>query len=109
MTKHSYLGALVVALWLALGLASAACGPTSKNPGGGDGGGNPGDCDPGTADCDGDSSNGCEADLATIATCGTCDISCGTANAPGAACLGGACSLPCDTGFGDCNGNPADG
>ena len=33
-------------------------------------------CGPGLADCDGDSENGCEADLRSAATCGACDVRC---------------------------------
>ncbi|MDF2691758.1 MAG: putative serine/threonine-protein kinase pknH [Labilithrix sp.] len=35
-------------------------------------------CTPGLADCDGDSRNGCEADLGTTAHCGACGHDCGT-------------------------------
>ncbi len=34
-------------------------------------------CDPGFADCDGTAGDGCEADLASPATCGACGVVCG--------------------------------
>ncbi len=39
-----------------------------------------GTCDPGWADCDGDLSNGCETAIDTVSHCGSCTISCSTAN-----------------------------
>ncbi|HUU03901.1 MAG TPA: S8 family serine peptidase [Myxococcota bacterium] len=68
-------------------------------------------CDSGWTDCDNDQATGCEADLqADPQNCGTCGLDCGPyANAsPG--CTGGQCAIgQCDAGFGDCNGNLADG
>ncbi|MEZ4294892.1 MAG: fibrinogen-like YCDxxxxGGGW domain-containing protein [Polyangiaceae bacterium] len=68
------------------------------------------DCQPGTGDCDGDPSNGCETDtLASATSCGSCGNSCGFANA-GASCVAGVCEIgACEPGFVDCNGNPLDG
>jgi len=37
-------------------------------------------CDPGFADCDGDSDNGCETSLTTLEDCGVCSESCGPLN-----------------------------
>ncbi len=37
-----------------------------------------GNCDQGWADCDGDKSNGCEADLHSTTTCGNCNTQCPT-------------------------------
>jgi hypothetical protein len=37
-------------------------------------------CDPGWADCDGDAANGCEADLSSAATCGSCQTACSGTN-----------------------------
>jgi hypothetical protein len=36
-------------------------------------------CDPGWGDCDGNASNGCESDLSTPGTCGSCGNSCASA------------------------------
>jgi hypothetical protein len=68
-----------------------------------------GGCPAGTADCDGEASNGCETDITTVDACGscsnTCDVSGGTA-----ACNNGACEIAaCDAGFDDCDGDPNNG
>jgi hypothetical protein len=74
-----------------------------------------GACQPGYGDCDTMSSNGCETNLNTSTTnCGSCGASCATAvaNASGAACDGtGVCTYTgsCSAGFGDCDGNKANG
>lgn len=47
-------------------------------------------CDPGSGDCDGSRSNGCERSLTTTSDCGAC----GTACAPGRVCASGACRCP---------------
>ena len=61
-------------------------------------------CAMGFGDCDGDASNGCEADLrVTVAHCGTCATACSFAQAT-AACAASACGIAaCSTGFGDCD------
>jgi hypothetical protein len=66
-------------------------------------------CNVGFGDCDGNPSNGCEADTASSPVhCGVCNHAC-----PGpsgqAACVAGVCGLACPLGTSDCNGNPADG
>ncbi len=66
-------------------------------------------CLPGFADCDGDSANGCEVNLATSAAhCGACGRTCSTAGGS-AACAMGACRITCSAGFGDCDGSAANG
>jgi hypothetical protein len=66
-------------------------------------------CTPGWMDCDGDTSNGCEAELESdVENCGACGNVCSTVHAS-ALCAFGACELTCDEGWGDCNGDPADG
>ena len=68
-----------------------------------------GACRPGFRDCDGAASNGCEADLGSIATCGDCRRACGFPNAA-ASCAAGACALgACSPGWGNCDGDPANG
>jgi hypothetical protein len=52
--------------------------------------------------------NGCETDLTLPTQCGGCGIVCGGANGT-ADCVDGACVLSCNTGFGDCDGDPANG
>jgi hypothetical protein len=66
-------------------------------------------CDAGWADCDGNPANGCESNPTTDPNnCGGCGTKCDATNGtPG--CSGGKCGIVCFGGFGDCNGNPADG
>jgi subtilisin family serine protease len=68
-------------------------------------------CDTGWTDCDNDQATGCEADLlADPQNCGTCGLGCGPYPNATAGCAGGQCAIDqCDAGFGDCNGNLADG
>ncbi|WP_441291473.1 hypothetical protein ACSRUE_14330 [Sorangium sp. KYC3313] len=66
-------------------------------------------CAIGFGDCDGDASNGCEADLAQDADhCGGCGNACvekhGTAS-----CIAGRCALSCVEGFRDCDEDPLTG
>lgn len=56
----------------------SASAPTSTTPA---------PCLKGHADCDGDPSNGCEADLASRAACGQCGVAC----AAGESCIEGLC------------------
>jgi hypothetical protein len=66
-------------------------------------------CAAGTADCDGNAADGCEADLSSTASCGACGHVCSLPHA-GAGCAAGACTLgACDEGWGDCDGNAANG
>jgi len=66
-------------------------------------------CDAGFADCDGQAANGCEASLGSAEHCGACGVTCTVANGAGA-CNAGACSIgACNAGFGDCDGNAANG
>lgn len=66
------------------------------------------DCVTGFADCDGDPSNGCEADLNSHDHCGGCFNYCSGPNAEGT-CNAGACEVTCTEGYGDCNVDAADG
>jgi hypothetical protein len=69
-----------------------------------------GACDAGFADCDGDPGNGCEVDTRTdVAQCGACGRACAVPNAT-PVCRAGACvPMACADGFGDCDGDPANG
>jgi RHS repeat-associated protein len=68
-----------------------------------------GTCNPGFADCDKDPSNGCEASLSSVTSCGACGHACLVANAT-PVCVGGACAIAaCNAGFADCDMNPANG
>jgi Concanavalin A-like lectin/glucanases superfamily len=62
-------------------------------------------------DCDNNLANGCEGKLQSDPrNCGMCGKVCPPAGANQmAACLNGACSLACNAGFGDCDGNPGNG
>ncbi len=75
-----------------------------------------GSCDSGFGDCDNDKrTNGCEVDLTTAtANCGACGTNCATAvaNVVGTiSCATNACTYTgaCAEGFGDCDGNKANG
>ncbi|MCG8556515.1 MAG: DNRLRE domain-containing protein [Proteobacteria bacterium] len=71
--------------------------------------GRPQVCQPGHADCDGDRSNGCEADLANSNEhCGQCDLAC----PPDHGCRAGVCMFQapvCAPGWADCDGSRANG
>lgn len=68
------------------------------------------ECNEGFADCDGRADTGCEVDVRTSMThCGACGSSCAPSRAT-AACTAGVCEITaCNTGYGDCNGDIADG
>jgi hypothetical protein len=67
-------------------------------------------CAVGYDDCDGDPTNGCEANTdADINHCGTCNNVCTVSNGT-AACTVGTCTVGgCDIGWGDCNTDVVDG
>jgi hypothetical protein len=58
-------------------------------------------CGPGFDDCDGKPENGCESDLSTPGTCGSCGNSCG------GECVAGACAA-CDDGLAVDDADPLD-
>ena len=66
-------------------------------------------CAPGFADCNMNAADGCETDLASVLSCGMCGVVCSAGPNATAACMGGLCVAPCNAGYSDCNGNPADG
>ncbi|MEZ4409716.1 MAG: hypothetical protein R3A52_25075 [Polyangiales bacterium] len=67
-------------------------------------------CEPGFGDCDGDASNGCEVDTRASANhCGMCGRACDLANATSACSMGACVVAACTDGFGDCDGNGANG
>ena len=67
-------------------------------------------CTGALGNCDGDGANGCETDTATSPVhCGGCGRRCALPNAT-ATCAAGACRVgACAAGFGDCDGDPANG
>jgi hypothetical protein len=67
-------------------------------------------CDTPWGDCNSTDADGCEASLTTLVNCGSCGVPCSPANATGATCITGACAFSgCLGGWGNCNGNGADG
>jgi hypothetical protein len=69
-----------------------------------------GACNAGFGDCDMDAANGCEVNLGTsTAHCGACGTMCSAMNGT-AGCAMGACTVAtCNAGFGNCDGNAANG
>jgi hypothetical protein len=66
-------------------------------------------CNPGFADCDGNPANGCEINTNGDPThCGLCSTVCNGTNGT-ATCSGGNCGIACNSGFGNCDGNLANG
>jgi hypothetical protein len=70
-----------------------------------------GACDPGWGDCDQSAANGCETPVDTdTANCGACGNACAAPPHASAACTAGKCGMgACDSGFDDCDANPANG
>jgi hypothetical protein len=67
-------------------------------------------CEPLWGDCDGDPTNGCEADLSSdVARCGGCTTRCVAAHASTLTCQAGRCLFTCDDGWQDCDQLPANG
>ena len=67
-------------------------------------------CRPPFVDCDGDAANGCEVDPRTsTAHCGGCGMACTARPNATTTCTGGSCGFTCNTGFGDCDGDPSNG
>lgn len=65
-------------------------------------------CPAGWGECDGDPSNGCEADLTGVDHCGTCGTACSARNGT-PACLARSCRISCDPGFAICGGDIGNG
>ncbi len=68
-------------------------------------------CNAGYDDCNSDVTDGCETRLNTVSNCGACGATC--TNPHGSTTCstsgGAVCKPTCASGWGDCNGNPADG
>jgi len=60
-------------------------------------------CTPGFDSCDANDANGCEADLSSPSTCGSCTNDCGSVVNGAAVCASdGTCGKSCNEGFFDC-------
>lgn len=68
-----------------------------------------GACIAGFADCNALPVDGCETSLQTVNDCGACALKCPVVENVDMACVSGVCTGTCTAGFGDCNGDPADG
>ncbi len=67
-------------------------------------------CNTNYGNCDGNLTNGCEVDTrASVAHCGACNNACAPRPNTTRSCVAGACSYACVAGFGDCDGNAANG
>ncbi len=68
-------------------------------------------CLPGYANCTGNPADGCSVNTAgDPSNCGACGHGCVLPHVTSAGCTAGSCTVGvCQTGWGDCNGNPADG
>ena len=66
-------------------------------------------CEAGFLDCDGLTANGCETASDTIVNCGACGSVCSNAPNGSAACASGSCSLVCNSGYLECDGDLVNG
>jgi hypothetical protein len=66
-------------------------------------------CNAGFGDCDGNASNGCETPTTTVQDCGECRKACTAGSHATPACTNGTCGAQCQTGFGDCDAQAANG
>lgn len=60
-------------------------------------------CEAGWDDCDVDPRTGCEADLSSVATCGSCGVACPVPAHASATCGAGGCGIACEAGWDDCD------
>ena len=66
-------------------------------------------CEPGRGDCNGDPSDGCETALRSPLHCGACATACSAPAHAVSRCGDAGCAFSCEPGFGDCDGDPANG
>jgi plastocyanin len=66
-------------------------------------------CRTGFADCDGSPGDGCEVSLTSDPLhCGGCDVACNDSNGA-AGCASGSCTISCNSGYGNCDGDASNG
>ncbi|MBI5535744.1 MAG: SUMF1/EgtB/PvdO family nonheme iron enzyme [Deltaproteobacteria bacterium] len=66
-------------------------------------------CGSGWGNCDGVTDNGCEVDLnSSLGNCGACGVVCSPINGQ-PSCTSGTCAIQCNTDFGNCDNNAANG
>ena len=65
-------------------------------------------CEPGRADCNANPADGCETDLGSPASCGSCFNACPARPHAISSCVG-MCTFECLPGWDDCNGDALDG
>src|SRR5690606_25528515 len=69
-----------------------------------------GECAFNYGDCDGLVKNGCESNLlGDDLNCNGCGLTCWNSQVATAQCIDGECSITCETGFRDCDGNADNG
>lgn len=67
-------------------------------------------CNSGFANCNGSNADGCEINLlSNTNNCGACGSVCPTRTNATSVCVSGACSIVCNSGFGNCDGNNTNG
>jgi hypothetical protein len=67
-------------------------------------------CQSGHADCDSNATNGCETNTdSNVSACGTCGHACPVYANASATCTSGTCGVACLAGYGNCDGNAANG
>jgi len=91
------------------GACGKACSAPNEQASCGGGQCQPGTCNPGWGDCDGNAQNGCEANLhVDPANCTACGMKCAFAHG-NAACADGCYLTACQFGFADCDNNMGNG
>ncbi|HKP58095.1 MAG TPA: hypothetical protein VJV78_15290 [Polyangiales bacterium] len=67
-------------------------------------------CAANMADCDGNASNGCEADLTSAGNCGACGVKCGPYAQAQGGCNAGQCAITsCNAAYANCDGQRDNG
>ena len=67
-------------------------------------------CNTGFANCNGVTSDGCEVNiLSNVNNCSSCGLVCPTRPNSTSNCVSGTCSITCNTGFANCDGNITNG